>query len=235
VTISSGRNGTTIYINGQAKEYIPTFTIRREEISAQIVLGTSPVTYHTWSGELLGLAIYAKDLAPQNAFEHFQAWSDSRKSPDLTGALARYSFTEGTGHLVRNDMSGGPNLEIPAGFSIPYKDFLTSPVREFRLDWKYATEILVNVAGFIPLGIILSAFLLWNRSRLAAFLMATVSAAFLSFVIEVLQYYIPRRGSGITDIITNSLGAALGALLTQIGFCRRMIERLKLIPDIRSA
>jgi len=51
----------------------------------------------------------------------------------------------------------------------------------------------------------------------------------LSFVIEVLQYYIPRRGSGMTDIITNTLGAALGAMLLQVGAVRRALEQMKLI------
>lgn len=235
VTISSGHNGTMVYVDGQAREYIPTFRLRREEISSQIVLGTSPVTYHPWSGELHGLAIYAKELTPKNASEHFESWTDTGKKPDLDRAIALYSFSEGTGRLVRNAVSGGASLEVPASFLIPYKDFLTSPVREFRPDWKYAIEVVVNVAGFIPLGVILYACFLWSRRPLVAILMASVSAAFLSVVIEILQYYIPRRGSGITDIITNSLGAAIGALLTQIGICRRVLERLKLIPDIRSA
>jgi VanZ family protein len=37
----------------------------------------------------------------------------------------------------------------------------------------------------------------------------------MSFVVEVLQAYIPRRVSGMTDIITNTLGAALGAFLAR--------------------
>ncbi len=234
VTISSGSNGTTVYVDGQAREYIPTFRIRREEISSQIVVGTSPVAFHPWDGELHGLAIYAKQLTPKDALEHFEAWSDARKSPDLDGALARYSFTETTGRIVRNGIHSGPNLEIPARFSIPYKDFLTSPARQFRLDWRYAIDIAENVVGFIPLGVLVYACLVWRRSRLAAIIIATASAGFLSLVIEVLQYYIPRRGSDITDIITNSLGAALGALLTQVGIFRRVLERLSLVPNDES-
>jgi glycopeptide antibiotics resistance protein len=53
------------------------------------------------------------------------------------------------------------------------------------------------------------------RSRWRAILFTILSGAGLSFAIEVLQFYIPQRGSGITDIITNTLGAALGALLAR--------------------
>jgi VanZ family protein len=52
-----------------------------------------------------------------------------------------------------------------------------------------------------------------------------------SFVIEVLQYYIPRRGSGVTDIITNTLGAALGAALMETTAVRHVLEEMKLIPS----
>lgn len=53
-----------------------------------------------------------------------------------------------------------------------------------------------------------------------------------SFVIEVPQAYITRRISGTTDIITNTLGAALGALLAQPAVARRVLGKMRLNPDV---
>src|SRR5579863_3938180 len=234
VTISSGTNGTTVYLDGQPVQSIPGFRISRSELSGQIVLGTSPASYQQWSGELHGLAIYSKELTPADAILHYKQWTDPNGGhPDLNGAIARYTFAEAGGNKVHNQVASEPDLKIPAAFSVPYKSLLESPTREFRASWKYARDLLTNIVGFVPLGLIVCAYFAWTRSRWKAILIATVACGMFSFVIEVLQYYIPRRGSGITDIITNTLGGALGAALIQTSPVRQVLEEMKLIPRVR--
>lgn len=234
VTISSGTNGTTVYLDGQPVQSIPGFRISRSELSGQIVLGTSPASYQQWSGELRGLAIYSKELTPADAILHYRQWTDPNGGrPDLSGAISRYTFAEVGGNKVHNQVASEPDLKIPAAFSVPYKSFLESPATEFRANWKYARDLLTNIVGFVPLGLIVCAYFAWTRSRWKAILIATVACGTFSFVIEVLQYYIPRRGSGITDIITNTLGAALGAALIQTSPVRQVLEETKLIPKVR--
>src|SRR5437763_16032694 len=57
-------------------------------------------------------------------------------------------------------------------------------------------DVLLNIAGFVPLGLIACAYFSWTRSRWKAILIAIIACGALSFVIEVLQYYIPPRFSG---------------------------------------
>ena len=221
-----------MYLDGHRAQSFPNFKISRSELSGEIVLGTSPVNYHPWSGELRGLAIYSKELAPADALLHYKQWNDS-SPPDLSGAIARYSFTEAAGQTVHNEVASEPDLNIPATFSVPHKSLLQSAPSEFTADWKYVYDVLTNIAGFIPLGLIVCAYFAWTRSRWKAILMTTAACGMLSFVIEVLQYYIPRRGSGTTDIITNTLGAALGGVLMQTGAVRHVLEQMKLVPRVQ--
>ena len=230
VTISSGPDGTTVYLDGRPAQSFPRFRISRSDLSGKIVLGNSPVVYNPWPGELRGLSIYSKELTSEEALRRYKEWTNPSSRSDFEGAIVRYVFAEGAGREVRNEVASGPNLQIPVTFSVPHKDMLQSAAKEFRANSTYVTDLLTNIAGFVPLGLIGSAYLSWTRSRWKAIVFATVACGMLSFVIEVLQYYIPRRGSGMTDIITNTLGAALGAMLLQAGAVRRALEHLKLIP-----
>jgi hypothetical protein len=229
VTISSGPSGTVVYLDGKTAGYFPLFKFSRSEMSGQIVLGTPPSMYEPWSGELRGLAIYSKELTVRDALQHYRGWMDSSAPHDIDGAIARYAFAEAAGREIRDDVPSGPNLEVPAIFSVPHKAFLRSAKKEFKASWRYAKDVAVNIAGFVPLGLIACAYLPWTKSRWKAILIATVACGVLSFVIEVLQYYLPRRFSGTTDIITNTLGAAVGAAIMQASLVRHVLKKLKLI------
>jgi glycopeptide antibiotics resistance protein len=108
--------------------------------------------------------------------------------------------------------------------------------REFEASRFYIVDLLMNVAGFVPLGFIFGAYFLLGRSRRQAILYATLVGGVLSFAVEVLQAYIPQRVSGTTDIITNTLGTFLGALLARPNMVRAIVEKVKLsAPDRDSA
>jgi hypothetical protein len=231
VTIVSGPNGTVVYTDGGRPHVFPRFTFSQRDISGQIAMGTSAVDYQPWEGEVRGLAIYSRELTPAEVFRHYKDWAQGSGTDrsDLDGAITFYSFTERAGSTIHNAIVSGPDLEIPGNFAVPHKARLASPMKEFQASWEYVKDILLNVAGFVPLGFVVYAYLESTRSRRKAVLYTILGAGALSFVIEVLQAYIPQRTSGMTDVITNALGAALGAALAQSGAVRTILEKIRLL------
>lgn len=230
ITMVSGPTGTTIYTNGRVAQVFPRFTISPRELAGQIVLGASSVNYGPLAGEVRGLAIYSTGLTAEQVLNHYERWTGRPEPippapPDLSGAIAYYSFSERAGREIHNAAVSAPDLEIPKHFSVPHKAMLTSPVKEFQANWDYVKDVVFNVAGFVPLGVIFCTYFALGRSRGQAILCATLAGGTLSFTIEVLQAYIPQRVSGMTDIITNTLGAAIGALLARPSVIRRFLVR----------
>ena len=225
LTIASGPNGTVVYLNGRQAQVFPKFMISKSNLSGQIVMGTSAVDYEPWPGEIRGLAIYSKELTPEEVFRHYANWAAGGGEPlDAEATIARYAFTEGTGHEIHNAVASGPDLEIPRSFRVPYNTLLKSPGKEFRANWRYLNDLLLNIAGFVPVGFLICAYLGVTQSRRNAILYAITAGGILSFVIEVLQAYIPGRTSGMTDIITNTLGTVLGAVLVQSNLVRIILR-----------
>jgi VanZ family protein len=227
LTIASGPNGTVVYLNGRQAQAFPKFMISKSNLSGQIVMGTSAVDYEPWPGEIRGLAIYSKELTREEVFRHYENWAAGGGEPlDAEAMIARYAFTEGTGHEIHNAVASGPDLEIPRSFRVPYNTLLKSPGKEFRANWSYLNDLLLNIAGFVPVGFLICAYLGVTQSRRNAILYAILAGGLLSFVIEVLQAYIPGRTSGMTDIITNTLGTVLGAVLVQSNLVRIILRRM---------
>lgn len=229
VTMTSGPDGTVVYTNGTVRQVFPRFTISQNDFAGQIVMGTAPRHYEPWLGEVRGLAIYSKELVPVELVRDYGDWTEGRASgrADSQEVIAHYAFTEGAGRDIHNAVASGPDLEIPKMFEVPHKPLLQSPESEFRANWDYVHDLLVNIAGFVPLGFIYCTYLGCARSRRQSIVYAILAGGVLSLVIEVLQVFIPERGSGMTDIITNTLGAAIGTALARPNPTWAIFDRIK--------
>src|SRR5262245_144659 len=68
---------------------------------------------------------------------------------------------------------------------------------DFMLD---PVDFVVNVAGFVPLGLVLAA---------SGLLRAVVAGALISTIVEVSQMVMMHRDPSVMDILANTVGAAL--------------------------
>ena len=243
-TITSGPSGSILYLNATPAQTSNRFTISLSELAGQLILGTTPVEHRQWTGEIRGLAIYAKQLTPAEVLSHYADWTapdpfnhgplnhDPRNPADTGAAIARYAFSERSGREVHSSVSSGPTLEIPASFDVPHKAILRSAFQEFDPSHHYLYDVLENIAGFIPLGAILCVYFSLTQPRSKAVLYATLLGGSLSLTIEVLQAYIPRRTSGMTDIISNTLGTLIGAAITNPNLVRKMLRAVRVLPSL---
>jgi VanZ family protein len=224
--ISDGRE-TSVFVNGALAKKTRAFRFSAEDLIGQMVVANSPVDPDTWSGQLWGLALYNQALTAAQVLRHYGAWTQSGK-PDLAEGdhpTALYLFDERSGSVIRNHAGPGPDLYVPERFMELHQALLTPPWDEYHPDWSYWKNIFINVGGFVPLGFFFCAYLwlVWHARRAALITIACGTA--VSVTIEVLQAFLPTRNSGMTDIITNTLGTAIGAGL--FGIATRLYGTLR--------
>jgi len=213
IAMTAGAQGTATYLDGVLVDQSSRLGLSCRHWSGRLVLGNSPVDDNSWRGTLRGLAIYSRELSAAEVLEHFRSWTaNGRPAPaGQEDAAALYLFDERAGNMVHNRAGRAPDMVIPDHYLIAHKALLEVPWKEFKSDSSYVWDVLVNVAGFVPFGFVFCAYFAsvrrWKRAQLVTILMGFA----LSLTIETLQYYIPSRGSGLTDVITNTLGTALGA------------------------
>ena len=214
-TITSSLSGTAVYRDGALVNVFPRFGLSCGDFSGQLVIGGSPIQYANWHGKLFGLAIYEQELTSKQVLRHYAMWAQKAvpEGAKHDRVLALYSFAERSGNIVHNTIGSKPELYIPGIFRIPHKKMLEAPWKEFDPTLGYLGHILINIGGFVPLGFFLYAYLMWNRQWNRADIVTILLGGMISVTIEILQGFMPERRSGVTDIITNTLGTGLGVML----------------------
>lgn len=99
ITITSGPQKTSIYVDGSLVKPFPLFQIGADCVG-QLVFGTSSIENDSWTGELRGLAIYKRELTPAEVLRHYETWT-TRGRPAVSGdenAMRIYLFDEHREH-----------------------------------------------------------------------------------------------------------------------------------------
>lgn len=213
LTITSGIHGTAVYIDGLMAMTAPQFRLSPRVFTGRLVLGDSPGQSDSWSGQLLGLAIYRRELTAREVLRHYETWTQGER-PEISEDernTALYLFDERAGNVVHDRARSGVNLYIPEKYVVLDQIFLEPFWKEFNMSRSYWGAALKNIVGFIPFGFCFYACLSARKVRRAA-LATVILGALVSLTIEILQAYLPTRDSGTTDIFTNTLGTYIGVI-----------------------
>lgn len=226
VVITSRRGeGTAVYIDGVREVSSSLFTIfDRAGSLGRLTVGSSGDAQQRWNGDIYALSIYDRLLTPGEVETRCRAWNDAGRLPPAAGAIASYAFDEHDGNTVHDRAGKSGDLQIPDFLSIPQKRVLFMPWKDFRFSTSYLNDVVINLAGFVPFGFFFCALMISTGGAAARHrLVWTVFVGFcISLLFEMVQVFIPTRSSQLMDLITNTLGAFIGAfaaawLLSWIG------------------
>jgi VanZ family protein len=229
VTITIGERDVTFYLNGVLKARFEKAATSVDNLTGRLVVGDEPAGRGSWQGKVLGLAMYRSLLSPEEVMAHYTGWT-TRGQPTISGdesPFALYTFDEGSGQVVHNKVISASNLIIPRRYFALHPIFLASVADDYHPLWGYWQDVLVNVTGFIPLGICF--FILWSEvwAVSSPILWTMLTGFLLSFTIEGLQVFLPTRHSSTTDLITNTVGTAIGILICHISLAQRVLSWLR--------
>ncbi len=227
VTItSSPEGGTAIYVDGQ-----PTGDTRRHSIvrldrgfDGKLLLGCLSNGAAGWRGTLSGLVMTTTQLTPGQVAQHHTQVSTAGFGSlrDIDGLFALYDFedlTHESGELSYSladaaATSALGRIQFPEIFS-PLRPavFAIPELRDMKADW-FLKDLLLNIAGFVPLGFFAALILIRNRRSRGYWITLQVAAlgALLSVGIESVQIALPMRSSSMSDLTLNMIGSALGAI-----------------------
>jgi hypothetical protein len=215
VTVTTSRRNTSVYVDGALAEVFPNAIFSINDLNGQIVIANSPIVNDSWSGRVLGLAVYNQELTSAQVAKHYSEWMTIQRPviAENETPIALYLFNEHSGNIVHNHSGPAPDLLIPQRYFILHAPLLRPLWQEFRPSLSYFEDVGINLLGFVPLGFAFCAY--WSSiAQIKRPLLLTMALGLaVSLTIEVLQAFLPTRSSGTTDLITNGLGSVFGAII----------------------
>jgi VanZ family protein len=219
VTITSGATRTDLYLNGMLTGTSPDPGIASRELTGRMVVGDSTFD-DSWKGDVGAVAIYGQELTAAEVSRHFQRWTLNRDLPSAGAplvAVALYRFNERSGNRVRNEVDSATDLTIPVRYSVLHHPFLNQDIYPQMpgtwTRWSSWVDLGINIAGFIPVGFVFLSYFSSVKRIPRAALLVVIIGFLLSLTIEVSQWFLPNRDSGMADLLTNTTGTAIGVML----------------------
>lgn len=217
LTITGRQKKTVVYVNGVPARVSPEFGLANGDLTGQLVLGNSTIK-DSWAGQIMGLAVYDFSLAPSQVEAHVERWTQGQVPVDGEDKppIALYLFDESRGSVVHDLMGSEHDLVIPPRYFVLHPPFLHPAWDQFRSmwdgwrRWAYWFDIVLNIAGFIPLGFFFTAYFSLVQPIPRPQITVVALGLAISLAIEILQYFLPTRDSSMTDVITNTIGTMAG-------------------------
>ncbi len=145
-------------------------------------------------------------------------------------ATAGTFFTHMSGSLVRHDARYARRSVLARYLAVAYLALVVHaslyPFAGWRApaesatefvfaDWPFyltASDVVLNVLGYFPLGLLFTLVLMDRMRSSGAAILGALATVLVSFVLELLQAWLPARIPSNVDLMSNTAGGVLGAL-----------------------
>ena len=222
LNLTSGQEGTRIWINRNvAKTDVNLKLSIPNGGGTRLTLGNSVYGNNPWEGDVMGLAVYELVLNEEETAQHFSQWtrSQSFRFAAAYQPLLLYTFESGPGGRVLDRSGNGLDLLVPPKMMVLQKRFLAFPWEKLQLNPSLISDVVVNLLGFIPLGLVMAILLhqskgFWGNHAMAA---SVLFCFLLSLGIEITQAWMPWRSSDLHDLLLNTAGGWIGTVTAKQG------------------
>ena len=124
ITIASDGRDTAVYVDGNLVKLLPRVKLSLNDLTGQLIVGTSPLQSNSWPGRLRGLAIYKSELTAGQVARHYEEWVHDGKPAVMANerTLALYPFDERTGKIAHDQEKPGDDIHsrtVPGCRSTP--------------------------------------------------------------------------------------------------------------------
>ncbi len=218
VTITVGPEGSRIYIDGRLDKTKNDLSLKIPVgDKVRLVVGNSISVKHSWRGDIFGMAIYPHTLSESEVALHFGKWTRSQNFSfaEKDNPSILYIFDEKTGTMAIDHSGGDRPLHILPTAKVLKRQFLVPPRGGRNLKKWNINDIVINLLGFIPLGFVLSATLdkIGGIFRKRTAFLTAMACFAVSLFIETVQTTIPSRNSDLLDLVFNTAGGLIGAVV----------------------
>jgi hypothetical protein len=229
LVIVADTDSTRCFINGTTRGAVPTRRSQwADSVSSPIVFGSDAHGKEHWEGEICNFGVFDGTMRPEDVFRTMQM-------PDSGSAIILYRFgLAHNGRIVNQGGASKADLVIPDSF-VPYRRAFLQEPRGYLWGGIQGDSghILSNIIMFIPGGYFLTLVLARKGMSRKAGCWGVVFVLFLLTAgIEVLQAFLPSRDSGWMDVISNTIGAMVGAFGAQVidAVLGRLMRMLQVRP-----
>ncbi len=221
VTLISGRGGTVIYADGVPVKKYGSLNLAagiRLSLVRSMVLGNSASGDKPWQGEIMGLAMFDREFAPEETATRFRKRMSARsfQGTETTGKDHPDQVGGNMDDFGRTLAGSGWNLEVPKHLIPLRREWLSWPGEGFSRNRSFLSDTTINLLGFAPLGAALA--LLFTvgaggKMKITSLWLPVAVGASLSLFIELNQAFLVSRDSSLLDLLLNTLGSAAGATI----------------------